>query len=305
MWLGVALYRSRRICSATTIIYLPATRRRLQGRKGGCGQNLQAKNLNRESPSLLADLAAFTSATVNGVEDDKVEAFFGREVEDRFAGFARRTKIEANELAAIEPQEQAGLLLFIASQAVRTMAHKRCVDTQAKREVTRDEFLQAMGRQMWTVADIWGKNPPTLRFFTSLPFVSDQFISGDHPVVVIHLADNRVWVPTATPEHRITKINDLLNDPNCGFWIALSPYICVSVQPRSGATSYLPPVTLEPPQLSNVESHGRESVEDFYSGERSRVVELKEFALWNAVFVLSSISVQLRDNSTRKRLRWD
>jgi hypothetical protein len=152
-------------------------------------------------------------------------------------------------LATITAQEQSALLLFVASQAVRTLAHKRCVDTQAGREVDRNKFLEVMFRQMWTIADVWGKNPPTLRFFTNLPYVSDQFITGDHPVVVLRVEDNKVWVPTDSPQHKITRLPDLLNSPNVGFWISLSPYVCVSVQPRDGFSSYLPPETLQPPQV--------------------------------------------------------
>jgi Protein of unknown function (DUF4238) len=230
--------------------YLPACyQEAFTGPDGRVWAKFAGKEPQPRRPESVGRSRSLYIRNINGVEDDKVETFFSREVEDRFAGLARRIKVEGNKLATIEAPEQAGLLLFIASQAVRTLAHKRCVDTQAGREVARDEFLQAMSRQMWTVADVWSKNPPTLRFFTNLPFVSDQFISGDHPVVVIHLADNRIWTPTATLEHRITHIANLLNDPSCGFWIALSPYVCVSVQPRNGATAYLPPATLEPPQV--------------------------------------------------------
>jgi hypothetical protein len=157
--------------------YLPACyQEAFTGPDGRVWAKFAGKEPEPRKPASLGRSRSFYIRNINGVEDDRVESFFGREVEDRFAGFARRIKIEGNALASIEPQEQAGLLLFIASQAVRTLAHKRCIDTQAGREVARDEFLRAMNKQMWTVADIWGKNPPTLRFFTNLPFVSDQFI---------------------------------------------------------------------------------------------------------------------------------
>jgi hypothetical protein len=200
-------------------------------------------------PSKLGRSRSLYIRNINGVEDDRIETFLGREVEDRFASLSRRVKNERNEMSAINPREQADLLLFVASQAVRTLAHKRCVDTQAGRQVDKNKFLEVMFRQMWTMADVWGKNPPTLRFFTNLPYVSDQFITGDHPVVVIRVEDNRVWVPTDSPQPKITQLPELLNSRNVGFWIALSPYVCLSVQPRDGSTSYLPPETLEPPQV--------------------------------------------------------
>jgi hypothetical protein len=230
--------------------YLPACfQESFTGSDGRVWAKFAGKEPEQRKPAKLGRSRSLYIRRIRGIEDDRVEAFFGREVETRFATLARRIKAEANGLSELTQREQADLLLFIASQAVRTLAHKTCVDTQAGREVTRDEFLFAMGRQMWTVADVWGKNPPTLRFFTNLPYVSDQFISGDHPVVVIHEVDNRIWVPTATPIHRIKSINELLNDPTCGFWLALSPYVCVSVRRRDGALSYLPPETLEPAQV--------------------------------------------------------
>jgi hypothetical protein len=201
------------------------------------------------NPSRLGRSRSLYIRNINGVEDDRIESFLGREVEDRFAMLSRRVKRERNEISAISPREQADLLLFMASQAVRTLAHRQCVDTQAGKPVDKNIFLQVMFRQMWTMADVWGKNPPTIRFFTNLPYVRDQFITGDNPVVVIHVADNKVWVPTDSPQHKITHLRELLNSPNVGFWLSLSPYVCVSVQPRDGSSSYLPPETLEPPQV--------------------------------------------------------
>src|SRR5204862_7945836 len=113
----------------------------------------------------------------NGEEDDRIEGLLGREVETPFANLARRIKCERQKFSSIDGQEQAALLKFIAAQAVRTLGHRRCVDTQAGRPVDRNTFLDVMMRQMWTMADIWLKNPPKLRFFTTLPYVGERFIS--------------------------------------------------------------------------------------------------------------------------------
>jgi hypothetical protein len=185
----------------------------------------------------------------NGIEDDKVEKFFNQEIETPFANLVQRVKNEREEFENINTPEQAALLKFAASQAVRTLAHRRCIDTQAGQEVDQNTFIRVMFRQIYTMADTWGKNPPKLRFFTTLPLISDYFISGDHPVYVIHLNDNVVWTPTAEPKRQITQLSDLLNMPNVGFWLHLSPYIAVSVQPRDSAQTFLPPESIEPRQV--------------------------------------------------------
>jgi hypothetical protein len=186
---------------------------------------------------------------VNGTEDDQVEKFFGREVEVPFASLARRVKNEREKFASIDSQEQTALLKFVAAQAVRTLGHRRCVDAQAGQPVDNNTFLRVMMRQLWTISDRWLRTLPKLRFFTTLPYVGEHFIGGDHPVTVIHVRENPVWIPRDEPKAGITQLNDILTNPNYGFWLPLSPYLCVSVQPQDGVPSYLPPQPLEPQQV--------------------------------------------------------
>jgi hypothetical protein len=183
---------------------------------------------------------------VNGVEDDKIEQFLSREIETPFAYLVQRIKNEREQFGSITAQEQAALLKFVASQTVRTLGHRRCIDVQAGREVDRATFHQTMLRQMYTMLNVWGMNPPKLRFFTTVPLVSDHFISGDNPVYVVFLEANPVWTPTEEPQQKITKLTDLLDMPNVGFWLHLSPYIAVSVEPRDAAQTFFPPESIEP-----------------------------------------------------------
>jgi Protein of unknown function (DUF4238) len=203
----------------------------------------------RRNPRSVGRRRSLYVRNVNGTEDDRIERFLSHEVETPFASLAQRIKNEREKFSDITAAEQAALLKFVASQAVRTLGHRHCVDIQAGWPVDGNTFLRVMMRQMWTMADIWLKNPPKLRFFTTLPYIGERFISGDHPVVVIHVRDNPVWVPTDDPKAEITQLSDLLTTPNCGFWVPLSPYICVSVQPQDGVKTFLPPEPLEPPQV--------------------------------------------------------
>ncbi len=181
----------------------------------------------------------------SGTENDSIEKFLGRTIEAPFAGLSKRIKEECEGFSNIDPMERLALLMFVASQAVRTKAHKRCVEMQAGKSVTQDVFLDVMLRQTKTMIDLWFKNPPLLRFFTTLPYVGERFIAGDHPVVLLQVLDNRVWTPTDNPKTQITPLDVLLNSPNVGFWLPLSPYICVSIQPRDGVAIFVPPQQLE------------------------------------------------------------
>ena len=186
---------------------------------------------------------------MNGLENDHIERFLATWIETPFATLAQRIKRERDKFSSITGEEQGILLRFVAVQAVKTLGHKQCVDTQAGQPVDPNIFLRVMLRQMWTIGDVWRKNPPSLRFFTTLPYVGGHLISGDHPVVVMQLRDNPVWIPTDEPKQGITPLNEILTTPNWGFFLPLTPYICVWVQPRYGG--FTPPTLerLEPPEV--------------------------------------------------------
>ena len=186
---------------------------------------------------------------LKGEENDGIEKFLGSTIETPFATLSKRIKTEGGQFSDINPVERIALLLFVASQAVRTTAHKQCIDTQAGTPVHRHVFLNIMLRQTKAISDIWLKNAPLLRFFTSLPHVRERFITGDHPVIVIQVLDNVVWTPTDNPKAQITQLDVLLKNPNVGFWLPLTPYICVSVQPRETGAIFVPPQQVDPVQV--------------------------------------------------------
>jgi hypothetical protein len=190
--------------------------------------------------------------SVKGAEEDRIERFFADSIETPFASLVQRLKHERDEFGSLTSEEQGVLLRFVAAQAVRTLGHKHCLDIQAGQPVDRNTFLSVMLRQMWTIGDVWRKNLPRVRFFTMLPYVGEFFVSGDHPVLVIQVRDNSVWVPTDEPKQCITQLNDILTSPDWGFLLPLTPYTCVWVEPRGGVGPYSTLERLEPPQVRHL-----------------------------------------------------
>jgi len=185
----------------------------------------------------------------NGTENDDVEDFFDKAVEAPFALFSQHVREEQNKLAHITSNEQAALLKFVASQTVRTLAHKSCIDEQAGYQVDKNTFNFTIVRLMRDMADSWLTNMPGFHFYTSLLHVGEQFISGDHPVLIVRTHDNPIWTPTGTPKLKIDNANELLADPRTEFMVPLSPYIYASLRSEDNPNVYLPPQTLDPVQV--------------------------------------------------------
>ncbi|SPE43652.1 hypothetical protein SBA7_1630002 [Candidatus Sulfotelmatobacter sp. SbA7] len=182
----------------------------------------------------------------NGKENDKVENFFNDVVEAPFAPLSLRIRKEQNQFANLTGEEWAALCGFVALQAVRTPAHKRCLEEQAGSPLDTNAFVTAIARQALAIMEEWNKSLRRLHFYTSLPHVGEQFISGDSPVVLTQMNDNRIWVPTSTPELRTTDLAQVLSNPNHEFWLPLSPYVCVSVRGHVWGEPHLPPQTVDP-----------------------------------------------------------
>lgn len=127
---------------------------------------------------------------------------------------------------------------FVASQAVRTVAHSECVNVQAGGRVSRSVFLNAMLRLMQKFAIVWGQHPPRLDFFTALPCVGEYFITGDHPVLLMWANNNSIWTPSDVLRQEIASVDVVLNNPSFVFWLTLTPYVCVSVRPGNGAKGF-------------------------------------------------------------------
>lgn len=181
-----------------------------------------------------------------GVEDDKFEDFFNKEVENDFARLSQRVKREQNHLSSLTGKERGALGKFVASQTVRTRANKQSMEEQVGRALSTNEFLAKMAKQMKAIIGRWETDPPSFDSYTSLPCVGERFITGDNPVLVVQEHDNHLWTPTDNPQQAITGLQVLLNNPKGSFRVALSPYICVFLRPQGGGEVHLPPQAMGP-----------------------------------------------------------
>jgi len=184
--------------------------------------------------------------TQKGVATDNVEQFFGNQVESQFALLSQRIKEEGSKFSIMSGVEQGVLCRFIAAQTTRTLAHKHCMEQQAGTSVDTNTFVRVMLRQTHALIENWRNRTPTIHFFTSLPLVGEHYVTGDSPVLAIQINESRVWMPGDTPQESITNLTDILSSPKHCFMIALSPYICVSVQNWGDGQTHLPPTHVPP-----------------------------------------------------------
>jgi hypothetical protein len=184
--------------------------------------------------------------TQAGAENDKVEDLFNEHIETPFAALSQRIKAERNEFANMTGDESGVLCRFVASQTMRTLAHKAAMQQQAGQVVDTNTFVRVTLRKIIDVIDGWLKNPPEIYFHTPLPFVGEQFITGDNPVLVVQTNDNAIWVPTDTPTLRVIDVQQIVTDRRHRLWLALSPYVLVSVQGFGGGGVHLPPKSEDP-----------------------------------------------------------
>jgi Protein of unknown function (DUF4238) len=185
----------------------------------------------------------------SGVEDDKFEHWFAREVENDFARLSRRVKREQDHLSNLTGRELGALGKFVASQVVRTLANKRCMEEQVGRALGANAFVAELGKQMREILRSWETSLPGFHFYTSLAYVQERFITGDDPVLVAQGHDNRIWTPADSPRQAITSLQELLNSPRVSFRVALSPYVCVFLRARGGGEAHLPPQTMDAPEV--------------------------------------------------------
>jgi Protein of unknown function (DUF4238) len=150
---------------------------------------------------------------IDGKEDDTVETFFNKTIDTPFATLSQRIKTERHQFARITDEELGGLCNFVATQAVRTLAHKSIIEQQARRSVDTNTFVRVAVRKIIVMLDGWLRNRPELFFHTSLPYMGEQFITGDNPVLVVQTNNNPIWVPTSTPTLKITDVQNIVMDP--------------------------------------------------------------------------------------------
>ncbi len=178
----------------------------------------------------------------NGKE---IETFFSREVENDYGALLKRIKNQ-NAMPEVSGDELAALSRFVACQTVRTSAHEQCITEQAGRPVDKSTFNRVMMRKISAMMGAWWKTFPTFQFHTPLPFVGELFITGDHPVLVIQVKDDPIWVPTNNAITQIMDLEKILQNKNSGLWLALTPYFCVSIHNQEGGEPRIPTRTMEP-----------------------------------------------------------
>lgn len=184
-----------------------------------------------------------------GVEDDSFEDFFSKQVENDFARLSQRVKQEQKHLSSVTGKELGALGRFVASQIVRTRAHKQSMEEQLGRALSTNEFLTEMAKQMREIIGHWATSPPNFDFHTSLPYVKERFITGDDPVLLVEENHNPIWMPKDEPQRVVARVAELLNNPKTSFRVALSPYICVFLRMQGGGEAHLPPQTVEPQEV--------------------------------------------------------
>jgi Protein of unknown function (DUF4238) len=189
--------------------------------------------------------------SMGGVEDDKFEAFFDKQVENDFASLSQRAKRDQSRLTGMSGKELGALGKFVASQIVRTRANKQSMEEQLGRPLSTNEFLSEMAKQMKAIMERWRIDPPAFDFYTSQPYLEERFITGDSPVLVVQEFDNPIWTPSDNPHQAVASVTELLNNPKASFRVALSPYICVYLHAHGGGEAHLHPQTMDPADVRN------------------------------------------------------
>lgn len=184
-----------------------------------------------------------------GIETDEVERFFDKDVEGQFASLSQRVQAERDKLSTISAQELGALARFVASQAVRTLAHKQCIAEQAGRAVDNNTFVGVVLRQIRAIVNSWRDTLPKFDFYTPLPRVGDRYITRDHPVLVMVHNDGPIWLPQDASHQRITNLLEILANPRQEFTVSLSPYVLVSIHGPGDGKPQLPPQTVDPRQV--------------------------------------------------------
>jgi hypothetical protein len=162
--------------------YLPACYQRgFADSEGKVWVKEASGTLLHRNPKTVGLLRNFYIRRTKGVENDAIEKFFGAAVEDGFAIFSQKVR-EDQHKAKITGADLAYVAQFVATQIVRTVAHKECIDEQAGTSVERDARLFIMLRQALTLVDEWSKDLPSFHFYTALPGLTHRFITGDDPI---------------------------------------------------------------------------------------------------------------------------
>jgi len=138
------------------------------------------------------------------------------------------------------------------------VSHQQCIEELAGGPVNRSTYLNLIIQQMWAITKSWDEEVPKFQFLTTLPFVTQRFITGDSPVLVFTSKDSTISTPMFKALPTITLLPELLENRQTQFLITLSPYMAVSVG-RLGVNAPLTQLTsLDPMAVLKLNQHIRE-----------------------------------------------
>ena len=201
------------------------------------------------SPKSVAVINKYYTRFINGIEDDSIENAFQTLVEDHYAPIARRIKEQKSDFE-LTTEDVPVLLKFVAAQVVRTEAHRRCIEEQAGTAVSSDIFLHNIGRKLLKIVAAWKESLPDMTLYTSLPFVGSHFITGDSPVIAFGGKTDHSVIERPADMQTIVNIDKILEDPNSGFILPLSPYVCLMIRNNGSSQMMRSPQPREPDFVS-------------------------------------------------------
>jgi Protein of unknown function (DUF4238) len=201
-------------------------------------------------PRAVGKINDFYTQTINGVDDDGIEKFFGTFVEGQYATVAKRIR---EQKSAFFPQtrEIPILLKFVVTQIVRTQAHRFCIDEQAGTRVPQGVFIDNMYRKMHMITDKWAQHCPVVILWATVPYLRSQFITGDNPVLFFSRTEEgpRGLQTLLSAAPKIIDLKVSLESPLYGFIVPLSPCVCLIVVNLGGHRDSV--MMLRPPQCTD------------------------------------------------------
>jgi hypothetical protein len=198
------------------------------------------------APKSVGTIYKYYTRLIDGMEDDSLESAFGKLVESGYAPLAQRMRKEKDQFR-LRKEDVPILLKFVAAQVVRTEAHRRCISQQAGYTVSSEIFVHNIGRKIRKIVEAWEAKPPDILLHTSLPYIGVYFITGDSPAMTFR-GPSESAIAQLVDTMAIFDIDKLLADPNSGFILPVSPYLCLTVR-NEGTGRMLVSPRREPPEF--------------------------------------------------------
>jgi hypothetical protein len=198
------------------------------------------------APKSVGAIYKYYTRLIHGMEDDSLESAFGTLVESGYAPLAQRMRSEKDQFR-LRKEDVPILLKFVAAQVVRTEAHRRCISKQAGYIVSSEVFVHNIGRKIRKIVEAWDAKAPDVLLRTSLPYIGSHFITGDSPAITFR-GPSQSAIEQPVDTMAVFDIDNLLADPDSGFILPVSPYVCLTVR-NGGAGRMLVSPRREPPEF--------------------------------------------------------